>query len=164
MDLKHCRICDAPGAYEDGGQSIEEHIAVGSTDPWCECECCGNTERYHDWQDSEPLDSPLRRQLAAANEITINDVVAYLGNYGWALVRAPLPSAHWAPAAPGSAPIAYYLWELRGAIADTSLRFYLPDVAGAITMRVRAVDENDVMGEWSDVGKSSGGALPGVGF
>ena len=68
MDLKHCRICDAPGAYEDGGQSIEEHIAVGSTDPWCECECCGNTERYHDWQDSEPLDSPLRRQLAAANE------------------------------------------------------------------------------------------------
>jgi hypothetical protein len=93
MDLKPCRICDAPGTYEEGGQSIEEHIAIGSTDPWCECECCGNTERHHDWQDSEPLDSPLRRQLAAAESAAKARADAFnRTREAWKLMRDPLNS------------------------------------------------------------------------
>lgn len=103
-------------------------------------------------------------QVMAANDITVGDVADYVQTFGWALVRAPLPRAHWAPAAPGNAPIAYYLFELRGAVADTALEFYLPGTAGALFMRVRAVDENDAAGLWSDVGKSNGAVLPGAGW
>ena len=112
-----------------------------------------------------PNSSPAAKVAAvmAANDITLPQVVAYLYGNGWTVVPAPPPSALWKPAKPGSSPVAYYLWEMSGAVGDTSMTFYLPQTAGAVALRVKAVDTDGLHGEWSEVGVSSGGLLPGVG-
>lgn len=101
--------------------------------------------------------------VMAAEGITVGDVATFVYTYGWALVPSPLPFAHWAPAAPGSAEVSHYLFEFTGAVGDTLLRVYAPGTAGAVALRVRAVDVDGLMSPWSEVGLSRGKALPGVG-
>ena len=101
--------------------------------------------------------------VMAAEGITVGDVATFVYAYGWTLVPSPLPFAHWAPAAPGSAEISHYLFEFTGAVGDTLLQVYAPGTAGAVALRVRAVDLNGAMGPWSEAGLSRGKALMGVG-
>lgn len=101
--------------------------------------------------------------VMAAEGITVGDVATFVYRYGYRVIPDSLPSAHWSPSAPGSTPVSHYLFELRGAVADTAMTFYLPQTAGAVALRVRAVAEDGRMSEWSEKGYSRGGVLPGVG-
>ena len=100
--------------------------------------------------------------LVDAGEITVGDVADFVYAYGWTLVPAPLPDGHWAPSKAGSYPVSHYVFELRGSVADTALAFYAPDTFGALTLRVRAVDEAGNVGLWSDVGVSKGRVMEGL--
>lgn len=102
-----------------------------------------------------------------ANDITLPQVAAYLYAYGWTVVPAPLPRAHWRAAAPGTYPISYYVVEIRAAVADTAFAHYITQAAGPYRIKVKAVDTHQTSGPWSLVGWSDGGdgstSLPGVG-
>ena len=97
-----------------------------------------------------------------AEGITLPQVAAYLFANGWQVVPAPMSDWTWTKPTTGS-PVAYYVWEMRGACADTVLLAYLPAVAGNYALRVRGVDTQQRIGPWSLVGVTGDGTLlPGV--
>lgn len=108
--------------------------------------------------------------VMAANDITLPQVAAFLGTYGFDVVnRASTLRPHWSPAPPGrdaqgnTVPVAYYVANIRIAVGDTTLAIYAPQAVGPVWMRVKAYDGRGMSGVWSvDEVSGSGDLLPGV--
>lgn len=115
--------------------------------------------------DSVTGTAKVAKALAAA-DITLPQVAAYLAERGWTVRPSAPPRWHWAPAPPGTYPVAYYTWRMVGAVGDTSLIHDIPQAVGPYRLEVRAIDTHQNVGPWSIVGWSDGGngsgALPGV--
>jgi len=103
--------------------------------------------------------------VMAENDITLPMVAAYLYERGYTVHPNQLPKWHWSAPTSGS-PVAYYTFELVGAVGDTTLTHYLPQAVGTYRLRVRGVDAEQRVGPWSIIGWSDergpDGALPGV--
>lgn len=99
------------------------------------------------------------------NNIDLPMVAAYLYARGFTVHPTSLPRWHWTPPTTG-APVSYYTFRLVGAVGDTTLTHYLPQVAGTYRLEVRGVSGAGAVGPWSVVGwsdsRGAGGALPGV--
>ncbi len=108
--------------------------------------------------------------VMAANDITLPQVAAFLGTYGFDVVnRASTLRPHWTAAPPGRdaqgniVPVAYYVASVRIAVGDTTLAIYVPQAIGPVWMRVKAYDGRGMSGIWSVTEVSgSGDLLPGV--
>ena len=114
-----------------------------------------------------PNSSARVEKAMAAAGITVPEVATFLASRGWTIIPAAMPAPHWHRVnwSPSDNP-AYYVWEMRGAIGDTVLPHYFPQVAGPYSLTVTAYRGNGTHSDpslvgWSDNGTGSN-ALPGV--
>lgn len=114
------------------------------------------------WWSSKPMtDAAKVAATLEANDITLPMVAAYLYDRGYTVHPSALPKWHWSAPTTGS-PVVYYVWEMRGAVGDTTLLHHIPQAVGSYRLRVRGVDAQQRSGPWSLVGWTIGAALPGV--
>ena len=128
--------------------------------------CIAGCQKIQTPQKQDTTAARVEKAMAAA-DITVADVATFLYSRGWNIVPANLDKPHWRPVnwAPTDRP-AYYVAEIKVAVADTTLSLYLPQSIGPYSLAVTAYRGNGTHSDKSIVGYRDNGdgsnALPGV--